>query len=277
VPDLGPTLSPDGTRAAGRDTAQGVAGDIWLLDFTRGGVRTRLTFSRNSGTFPVWSPDGGRIAFSAGSNGDIYEKAASGAGEEKLLLKSPTIKVPTSWSRDGRFLLYFTIGSKTANDLWVLPLEGQQAGKPALLLGTEFVEELGSFSPDGRWVAYLSTETGRYEIYVRPFVADGPLFGDGKWQLSTGGAATDKPPRWRSDGKEIIFTAPNGTIMAVDVNAGGSAFAPGVPHPLFTPPANRGWDVTADGKRFLVQVQPGQQNTQPPITVVLNWAADLKR
>jgi Tol biopolymer transport system component len=279
LPGAGLRLSPDGTRAAGRDTTVQAAGDIWLLDLARTGVRTRLTFRQSLGSPPVWSPDGSRIIFSAGTTQDtIYEKSASGAGEEKVLLKKPgETMIPTSWSRDGRFLLYFTVqGTRPSLDMWVLPLEGGQAGKPALLLGTEIGEAFGSFSPDGRWIAYESDGgTGRFEIYVRPFVASGPSLGQGKWQLSTSGAAA-RVPKWRSDGKEVIFGAANGVIMAVDVNANGSALVPEVPHELFHPSANGGWDVTADGKRFLVEVL-GQQNTQTPITVVLNWAADLKK
>jgi eukaryotic-like serine/threonine-protein kinase len=284
-PDLGLALSPDGTRAAGRDAVGTSLGDIWVHDFARG-VRTRLTFRQSVGSFPVWSPDGSRITFSAGNLLDtIYEKEASGAGEEKELLKKPgEIKVPTSWSRDGRFLLYSTAQvPNTVADLWVLPFDGTGSpGKPVLLLGTKFTEGEGSFSPDGRWIAYVSNETGRDEVYVRPFVTSGPSgpsLGDGKWQVSKDGAA-GVIPKWRSDGKEIIFGGPNRAIMAVDVSAKGSAFEPGVPHQLFTAPPNGGWDVTADGKRFLVEVLPNSRNTQTtqtPITVVLNWQADLKK
>jgi hypothetical protein len=127
------------------------------------------------------------------------------------------------------------------------------------------------------WVGYVSNESGRYEIYVRPFVAPGPSLGEGKWQVSKDGAAVGIP-RWRSDGKEILFSAPNNAMMAVDVNGSGAAFQMGAPKQLFIAPANAGWDVTADGKRFLMSVAaPATQNTQTPITVVLNWQADLKR
>jgi eukaryotic-like serine/threonine-protein kinase len=283
-PDGDLRLSPDGTHAAGRDAGAAAAGDAWVHDFARG-VRTRLTFRQSQGSFPIWSPDGSHITFAAGNLLDtIYEKEASGAGEEKELLKKPgEIKLPTSWSRDGRFLLYYTAQvPNTGNDLWVLPLEGPQGspGKPVLLLGTKFTEALGSFSPDARWIAYVSNETGRLEVYVRPFIASGPSgpsLGDGKWEVSKDGGSQ---PKWRSDGKEIIFGGPNGQVMAVDVSAKGSAFEPGVPHQLFTAPPNGGWDVTADGKRFLVEVLPNSRNTQTtqtPITVVLNWQADLKK
>jgi eukaryotic-like serine/threonine-protein kinase len=279
-PDSGLALSPDATRAAGRDAQNQAKGDIWVLDSVRG-VRTRLTFRQSPGSDPVWSSDGTRIYFAAGSSLDtILEKTASGAGDEKELLKMPgEIKFPDSVSRDGRFLLYHTIGApNTGNDLWVLPLEGER--KPALLLGTAFNETYGSFSPDGRWIAYRSNESGRQEIYVRPFVASGsagPSLGEGKWQVSKDGTAA-VAPKWRNDGKELIFLG-NSSVMAVDVNGSGPAFQMGAPQQLFTTPTITSWDVTGDGKRFLLGVTPGQgqQNSHTPITVVLNWQADIKR
>jgi Tol biopolymer transport system component len=284
-PDQAIALTADGARAAVRDAPTGANGDIWTLDFARG-VRTRLTFRQTFGSFPVWSSDGSRIAFSAGGNWDtLYEKASSGAGDEKELFKKPgEIKDPVSWSRDGRFLLYYTSNvSQTGQDLWVLPLEGDR--KPVLLLGTQFNEREGSFSPDMRWIAYTSNESGRPEVYVRPFTASGasgasgtagaPALGEGKWQVSKDGGGLAK---WRADGKELIFRAPNGSPMTVDVSATGAAFQAGVPKQLFALPPNVGdWDVTADGKRFLAAVPPVQQTTQTPITVVLNWDAGLKR
>jgi eukaryotic-like serine/threonine-protein kinase len=283
-PDQGIALSADGTRAAVRDAPLGLntPGDIWTLDFARG-VRTRFTFRQAGGSFAVWSPDGSRIAFAAGNLLDtLYEKASSGAGEEKELLKKPgEIKDPTSWSRDGRFLLYYNFRNpKTGQDLWVLPLEEDR--KPVLLLATTFNESEGSFSPDMRWIAYTSNESGRPEVYVRPFLASGasgasgaPSLGEGKWQVSKDGGGQAK---WRADGKELIFRAPNGSPMAVEVTTTGAAFQAGVPKQLFALPPNVGdWDVTADGKRFLAAVPPVQQTAQTPITVVLNWEAGLKR
>lgn len=280
-PDTGLTLSPDATRAAGRDHQQQAKGDIWLLDSVRG-VRTRLTFRQSSGSYPVWSPDGARIYFAAGNSPDtIYEKAASGAGDEKELLKKPgQVNMPSSVSRDGRFLLYTSVNTpKTGNDLWLLPLTGDP--KPVLLLATDFQENLANLSPDGRWIAYRSNESGRFEVYVRPFVASGsagPSLGEGKWLVSRDGAAGDVP-KWRNDGKELIFVGANNSVMAVEVNGSGAAFQMGAPQQLFTVPFATSWDVTGDGKRFLLGVTPGQgqQNAQTPITVVLNWQADSKR
>jgi Tol biopolymer transport system component len=169
--------------------------------------------------------------------------------------------------------------TKTDFDLWVLSLEDRKA---TLLLGTEFQEELGSFSPDGRWIAYISTESGRNEVYVRPFVASGPSagpsLGDGKWQISKDGAAPALP-RWRGDGKELFFAGIGDLAMAVDVNGSGAGFQTGTPHVLFSLPGAKGADVTADGKRFPanVPVAQSQQAAHAPITVVLNWQADLRK
>jgi serine/threonine protein kinase/Tol biopolymer transport system component len=273
-PDTGVAISPDGTRAAGRDASSQIRGDIWLIDFARA-VRTQLTFHQSLGSMPVWLPDGNRIIFAAGNAIDtIYEKAASGAGEEKeLLKKTGSILYPTDVSRDGRFLLFTEINApKTGNDIWVLPL--QAGGKPSLLLGSEFQESAAVFSPDGRWIAYVSDESGRVEVYVRPFVANGssgPSLGDGKWRVSRDGAFQ---PKWRTD-KEIIFRFQT-TRFAVDVNGSGAAPQIGTPKQLFTAAVDNGWDVTPDGKRFLALLSAAPQNSQTPITVVLNWQADLK-
>jgi eukaryotic-like serine/threonine-protein kinase len=279
--DTGIRLSPDATRGVVRDAAQQGAGDLWTLDFARG-VRTRLTFRQSAGSNAVWSPDGSRILFAAGNSLDtLYEKASSGAGDEKELLKEAAlIHLPTSWSRDGRFLLYaINNNPKTGSDLWVLPLEGDR--KAVLLLGTEFNEGQASFSPDMHWIAYTSTESGQNQVYVRPFTASGPSggpsLGEGKWQISKDGGSA---PKWRADGKQIIFQAPpNGrSKMAVDVKTNGVAFEAGVPQQLFlASQVDNGWDVTSDGKRFALAMPEIQQAGQVPITVVLNWQVQLKK
>ncbi|HEX5432248.1 MAG TPA: protein kinase [Bryobacteraceae bacterium] len=278
-------LSPDGRRAAVRDASPQVPGDMWTLDFERG-VRTRFTFRQSVGSPAVWSSDGRRIAFGSGSGDDtIYEKDSSGSGEEKELLKEPgIIHVPSDWSRDGRFLLYSVLNRpNTGNDMWVLPLESPDgpARKPVLLLGAKFHEQQAVLSPDMHWIAYTSDESGRNEIYVRPFIASGPsgapVLGEGKWQISRDGGTS---PRWTAAGKEIVFQAPpTGTLkMAVNVTANGDGFEPGIPKLLFRAPVDFGWDATADGKRFMLSIPPMvQQSSQIPITVVLNWPALLKK
>jgi Tol biopolymer transport system component len=275
-------LSPDGTRGVVRDAAIAAAGDLWTLDFARG-VRTRFTFRKAVGSLAVWSPDGSRLAFAGGNTLDtVYEKPASGAGAEKELLKDPGKQFqPSSWSHDGRFLLYTSYaGPKTGVDLMVLPLEGPR--KPVALLATDFNELEGVFSPDMRWIAYASNESGRYEVYVRPFAASGPSgapsLGEGKWQISKDGGTS---PKWSADCNQIIFVAPpNAAKMAVEVKANGAAFEAGVPQLLFQPPQGSSddtWDVTADGKRFLEATPVGAQTNHAPINITLNWPALLKK
>ncbi len=184
-------LSPDGARARAvvKDAPYNVPGDLWMLDLASGG-RTRFTFNKDVWSPGVWSPDGARVAYSAGRLGDtIYEKAASGVGDGQVLLKEPGLRhFPTSWSRDGRFLLYHTENAtNTGYDLWALSLSDR---KPHLMLGEAFNEWAGVFSPDMRWVAYVSLETGSAAVYVRPFRVSGqtgqPSLGEGKWQVSKG-------------------------------------------------------------------------------------------
>jgi Tol biopolymer transport system component len=255
-----------------------VLDDIWVLDLVRGGA-SRLTFD-SAADFPVWSPDGSRIAFASNRDGNLnlYQKASNGTGNEELLLKSDEDKAPSDWSGDGRFLIYSSVNPKTAFDLWVLPLDGDR--KPFAFLQTQFNEGAGMLSPDGQWMAYQSTESSRYEVYVRPF---GRASGDrhqasaGKWSISTeGGVFT----RWRGDGKELFYEMDR-KIMAVEVKAGVSkgrrTFEAGVPKLLFDARAYglRSFAVTADGQRFLVNTQVSEEKS-PSVTVILNWAAGLK-
>lgn len=266
-------LSPDGSRAAvRRKNSQGP--NIWLVDFTHERI-TRFTYGVDAGS-PVWSPDGSQIIYAAlrsDANSDLYRKPASGAKDAEVLLKSEEFKTPTSWSPDGRFLLYTVLDPKMREDLWILPLESHR--KPIPFLRTEFAESNAQFSPKAPLIAYISNESGNDEIYVRPFLPDsnGTSFDIGARMLVSKGGGT--APRWRGDGKELFYAAPDGRVMSVEVTL-GQTFQAETPKPLFQVSSMDRWDVTADGKRFLFLGQAEQQ-TQPPFTVIMNWQAELKK
>ncbi len=205
----------------------------------------------------------------------MYLKSSSGTGTEELFLETPNSKVPQDWSKDGRLLLYFEVDPKTGRDLWVQPMIGNDR-KPFAVVNTPFDERNGQFSPDGRWVAYQTNESGRFEIVVQPFPES-----SGKWQLSTSGGIE---PRWRADGKELYYVAPGGKLMAVPVMASGSTFAAGTLAPLFaTRMAGAGtsnfskaqYAVSRDG-RFLINQVP-EESSSLPITLILNWNQEQKK
>jgi eukaryotic-like serine/threonine-protein kinase len=265
-------LSTDRKRAA----VQWGNNDMWVVDLVRGGIASRLTFDPTVEDWPVWSPDG-QVLFNStmGGAGDLYSKASSGAGEEVLVLKSAAPKRPTDWSHDGRFIVYDSDDPKTRADIWVLPLFGEK--KPEPILRTPFSEQHGRLSPDGKWIAYISDESGRPEVYVQSFPPSG-----GKWQVSTNGGFT---PRWRGDGRELYYLTLERTIMAVDVNPTEPAFEVQQAKPLFVAPvdvvsaaAGNRFDVTADGQRFLINA-PVENTTSASlgIVVVINWTAGLNK
>jgi Tol biopolymer transport system component len=256
-----------------RDEQQASTTDIWLIELARG-APTRFTFDPSFDIHPIWSPDGSRIVFASDRDGpmNLYQRAASGAGNDEELLKSDDRKFSNDWSADGSFILYQNLHPKTNWDLWILPLSGDQ--KPFPFLQTEFFEFQGRFSPDGNWIAYTSNESGPWQVYVRSFPASG-----GKWQVSTEGGAQ---PQWRRDGRELFYLSTDMKLMAVEVKGDGSTFEPGVPHALFElripnfPGVRNNYVVAADGQRFLVASIIGEA-AATPITVALNWTADLKR
>jgi eukaryotic-like serine/threonine-protein kinase len=259
-----PRLSPDGKILAyvTGDPLRRIA-DIWLLNLSRG-VQTRFTFGSPWNVMPIWSPDGSRIAY--GAENGLFVKDASGAGKEEPLLKSDLRAFPTDWSHDGRYLSYTIFNSHGKTDLWVLPLSGDR--KPFPYLQTQFNEAEGFFSPDGRWVAYMSDESGKYEVYISTFPAGG-----GKWQVSQGGGQV---PEWGRDGRELYYRGQGGKMMEAGVTEKGSAIAVGTPHQLFqltaTSNTNR-YAVAPDGKRFLVV--EAEQGESQPLTLVTNWTASL--
>src|ERR1700730_10873382 len=218
---LNPELSPDGRRVAvQRRSAQG-DWDIWLLELL-GGTSTRFTFNPADDYYPIWSPDGSRIVFASTRDGSygLYQKPSSGAGNEEPLLKSSSDIGPFSWSSDGRFIAYRI--AETNNEVWVLPLFGDR--KPFPLLQAEFNETQPDLSPDERWVAYASTESGRFEVYIQSFPKPG-----GKWQVSTGGGVN---PPWSRDAKEIFWIGADGKMMVVPIKANPNLEV-GIPKALF--------------------------------------------
>jgi eukaryotic-like serine/threonine-protein kinase len=262
-------VSPDGKRASVNIPTPN-AKNIWVYDVARG-LRTRFTFDAAGDLTSIWSPDGSRVVFNSRRKGhyDLYQKASSGAGAEEVLLEDNTDKYPTGWSPDGRFILYRSIGTATGDDIFVLPLSGDR--KPFPFLKTQFNENFAKFSPDGRWIAYVSDESGKNEVYVAPFPGPG-----GKWQISTD---VGNYPRWRHDGNEIFYLAPDYKLMAAAVNGKGSSFQVGQVKPLFQTRARTAryeYAVSADGQRFLINTIT-QQTASAPITVVLNWTAGLKK
>ena len=325
----GPRVSPDGHRVAVSRRVEGNS-DIWLLDGTR---PSRFTFDAAEDLTPVWSPDGTRIVFSSNRTGvyELYQKLTSGAGAEDLLLASPHTKMPADWSTDDRFLLYQSNDPQTGRDLWVLPMEGDRpstgssssSGRPEALEGrtpwaflkTPFNEHAGKFSPDGRWVAYMSDESGSSEIYVRPFggpfdpstgsgssrassrddvAQDGPAAsgaalrrrsgqaanaaGGGK-RVSTAGGVN---PRWRRDGKELYYVNAEGALMAAPIIVTGSTLAPGTPVALSPMrlvsggTGNPGWQYDVTRDgRFLINMALDEASA--PITLLQNWHPPAKR
>jgi Tol biopolymer transport system component len=270
-------MSPDGSRLAfdRADPQNPTTRNIWLYDFAQR-VTTRFTFGSSWDSDPVWSPDGTRIAYGSARGGgfDLYQKAANLAGEEELLLQSDATKLPTSWSPDGRLLLYFT--PLSPQRIWRLRLDPPADRKVEPFDSSEVPAGVGRFSPDGRWIAYSAQEGASSDIYVRSSTATAGQTAarSGKWMVSVGGGNS---PRWRRDGQELFYLAPNGTAMAVDVST-KDVFRAGVPHALFkTPDGLLFWEVSADGKQFLMPVPsaPGIAG-QRKATIVLNWQAALR-
>jgi Tol biopolymer transport system component len=272
--DSEPCLSPDEKRVVfGRADSERKSSDIWMLDLARG-TTTRFTFTPSAESCPLWSPDGTSIVFSSnrGGNFDLYQKNSTGTGSEEVLLQTGAELYADDWSLDGRYILYESNGPKTRFDLWVLPMTGDR--KPFPFLQTEFNETHSQFSPDGRWVAYVSDESGRPEVYVQSFAPSG-----GKWQISTGGG---DQPEWRRDGKELFYLSSSKQLMSVPIIS-GAPFEAGIPVQLFevfvpvkSLTGDRNDYVIADnGQKFLVCSLVDKEIARP-ITVVSNWRAALK-
>jgi eukaryotic-like serine/threonine-protein kinase len=265
-----PALSPDGRDVALDRNDDLLTSAVWRLDLERGAL-SRLSFGAGSALAAAWSPDGSRVAYTCSQLRSLCLRPASGAGDEEVLLTSDAAKLVDDWSPDGRFLLFEEVSRKTTTDLWYLPLAG--ARKPSLYLQTPFDETHAKFSPDGRYVAYTSKESGRDEVYVQSFPAAG-----GKWQVSTDGG---DQAQWRADGKELFFLGLDRKLRAVAVKT-GRGFEPGAQRVLFEArtavPAGlasrASYAVSGDGQRFLVD-EIVSDGGRIPITVVLDWTKDL--
>jgi Tol biopolymer transport system component len=273
VADTGPYTE----LALSRDSRQLVVAlgdpgsDVWVYDLEHS-RRTRLTFDNAGNRTPVWSPDGARIAF-ARLNGiirDLYLTSTSAAGTLEPVLTSDELKSTNDWSPDGKALL-FSQGS-VARSVWWMPVTGDR--KPQQLVSAARQDAFAAqFSPDGRWVAYTSNETGAYEIYVTRFPE-----ANGKWQISTNGGAQ---PRWRGDGKTITYFSPDQTIMEARVDTSNGQLQVLSVKPLFKvsmPSFTLGgftYDVTRDGKRFLINAETSTEDQ--PLTLVTNWTARLNQ
>jgi dipeptidyl aminopeptidase/acylaminoacyl peptidase len=274
-------LAPGAARMAleRADAESGQANrDVWLREFARGGVMTRLTFDPARDSFPAWSPDGKQIAFTSDREGgvtQIYRKDASGAGQEERLTEGPNIKYVLDWTRDGKYLLYREVNPGTGRDLMALPLEGDR--KPIPVVKTPFEESTGAVSPDGRWVAYASNDSGRNELYVQAFpgAGAGPK---GRWQVSNGGGYDVK---WRGDGKELYYQTQDGKMMAAAIDAGSHDIRAETPRLLFSANFRSGglheFDVTPDGQRFLLILNSHTEGNTDRLTVISNWQAALRK
>jgi len=264
-------LSPDGTRVA-LDVREDT-NDIWILDLMRQTL-TRLTFDPGLNRGPVWTPDGRRVAFSTARDGgeSIYWQAADGSGAAERLTQESGIQVPDSFSPDGTKLLFEQPGNPPYN-VGVASLTGER--KVELILREAFSEENAVLSPDGRWIAYQSNESGNDEVYVRPF----PDVNAGRWQISAGGGTR---PLWARNGRELFYFLSPGVVMAVPIRDGNS-FAAGTPQAVFkgtylAPQSGRMYDVSPDGRRFLMIKNAEAGDAPPPqLVVVRNWFEELKR
>jgi eukaryotic-like serine/threonine-protein kinase len=267
---VGPmALSPD-EKAVAVTIGNNSEDDVWVQDLQRDTV-SRFTFRPGGNRGPKWSPDGSRIvyAFQDAStySSDLFRKPSAGTGQEELVLHGGVNAVPEDWSRDGKFLVYSQTDQKTATDLWLLGMDG--ASKPIPYLRTPYDESGARFSPDGKWMAYISNESGQNQVYIQAMPVSGA-----KWQVSTTGGANAS---WRSDGKELFYVSADSKLMSVPIKLGASV-EPATPQALFSYAGTTGYAAFHDGQRFLVNVPAGgEAATVPPLTVVTNWQAGLKK
>jgi serine/threonine-protein kinase len=271
-----PRISPDGEQLALAITDQ--ESDIWIWDLVRADIR-RLTFDPGVDTFPLWTPDSHRIVFSSQSGGvlNIWWKSANETGPAERLTTSANNQWPTSVSSDGKQIVLTELTPTMSRDLMLLTLDGSHRVTP--LLQTPFDELRGVISPDGHWLAYESDSSGQFEIWVRPF----PNTNVAQYQISTSGGTR---PVWAHNGKELFFIGVDGTLMGVPVEATATMWNAGAPTKLLESRyytgagnPNRSYDVSPDGRRFLmIKAASADPTTVPPnIIVVLHFDEELKR
>jgi Tol biopolymer transport system component len=266
-----PWLSPDEKRAVVEiidpDTGEHA---VWMLDVVRG-ARSRFIAGAGGTHWPVWSADGSRILFSSDRSGpwSLLATDSTGAGAEQELLSTTTSSTPTDWSRDGRFIVYETIGPSTRSDIWALPVSPR--GQPFPVATSAAAEKQGQLSPNGRWVAYVSDDPGREEIFVQAFPD-----AKEKWPISTTGGSQ---PQWRRDGKELFYISRDLKLMAVGVNTTTTSFEASVPTPLFdltsAGHARNNYMPSADGKRFLINTSVTGLGIGS-MAVVLDWTGLIR-
>jgi eukaryotic-like serine/threonine-protein kinase len=271
-----PTLSRDEKRLLfTRPTADTIA--TWVRDLARGTEQLLIALSPFENAIAHWSPDGEHVVFASdrlGGRNQLFVKNLRD-GQEEAPVANNLYQMPTQWSRDGRFIVYTQIHPQTNRDIWVLPMEGSKAGQPFAFLQTKANEFLGQLSPDSKWMAYTSDESGRREVYVRAFPS-----GQSVTSISLAGG---EAPRWRADGRELFFVAADGWMNAIPAKSAGPSFEAGTPAPLFNANLVRApneplldYDVSSDGKRFLITTTaPG--STAATLNLISNWTAVLNR